>query len=751
VFYNTGNDTTIAELLECEPQDFPVYSELLTLPSEYFSGHDESSVLDSLNEFLRCRLSMGAYGFLNSDAFPTFEFIDIELDEITGDDYFSFDDDWYYDGCDYDDSRRLTHTNDYVYMGQMPPDDYFYMGQMPPDDYVDMSIYYGNIGDDLPNRDDYMNQNDDWSRNQNDYFYSMDDDGSNYYCSDDPYYQDDYFAKKPSGTVTIICDDKCHNGVFCRDILTQFTTELACLTKNTCRFMYWDAIHIDYEVEFQTGEQFESYTWLYQRDVEMRMERNFREYIKCRFEDDPRYDDWFFDVYGWIWDSTFNMICFSDCNTIPYCDALRLRRKEDSKDDLCYKKWIEVGDDERVITVYDYSIDYGSTANGLTGLFSYNVQSMSGDPIMRQYYGSWALSDLPALTSAQEATQASQLKNLMELYGFNEPDVNFNDVCTHLTYHIKCEENKRIIQIDMEIPNGNGFKANTIKNHFGNALQSLTLGINLQEPKDLPNTFFEIPGLITLTLRGRGKLIGSLPTSLGDLCELKNLDLNQCPFLGNDHEGIAGPIPSEIGLLPMKLIDLGCNKFTGEIPDEFYKDTDETPKFYKVITLNDNNFMGTISDDLNYMFTLTQLSLARNRFSGAFPSSLFLWKLKLLDAQKNRDPEITNCAQESASGNYGFTGPLPDILKNPLSKLEVVSLNDNCFTGTIPREIKWIENLKYLNLQNNDLTGAIPRQVVKCENLEVLLLGGNPQLDYYVHPKIREFLTERGVIHDLTW
>jgi Leucine-rich repeat (LRR) protein len=57
-----------------------------------------------------------------------------------------------------------------------------------------------------------------------------------------------------------------------------------------------------------------------------------------------------------------------------------------------------------------------------------------------------------------------------------------------------------------------------------------------------------------------------------------------------------------------------------------------------------------------------------------------------------------------------------------LSKLEVLDLRDNDFTG-LPAEVGQLSALKTLNLSNNPLTG-LPREIGQLQNLQLLDVSG---------------------------
>ena len=69
-----------------------------------------------------------------------------------------------------------------------------------------------------------------------------------------------------------------------------------------------------------------------------------------------------------------------------------------------------------------------------------------------------------------------------------------------------------------------------------------------------------------------------------------------------------------------------------------------------------------------------------------------------------------------------LTGSLKAEIRS-LSKLEVLNLSDNSFTG-LPAEVGQLQNLVELNLSNNSLTG-LPHEIGNLQNLRLLDLTGN--------------------------
>mmetsp|Transcript_16431 Transcript_16431/g.40124 ORF Transcript_16431/g.40124 Transcript_16431/m.40124 type:complete len:1462 (+) Transcript_16431:220-4605(+) len=248
-------------------------------------------------------------------------------------------------------------------------------------------------------------------------------------------------------------------------------------------------------------------------------------------------------------------------------------------------------------------------------------------------------------------------------------------------------------------------------------------------PGALPGSLLRnFPNLKVLKLAQAG-LTGPIPTELGRMSQLSNLDLGK--------NRLVGTIPEAIGDIPTLVeIQLNDNLLEGDIPVF-------SSQMLKAINLNDNvglrgrvdafieSFPALTMTEINCEDCILEGSLPRSiaRFKnleilrldkggiiqGSLPTQLAqLTKLRRLDVSRNvitgvipaQFRDLRTLEMLDLGNNY-LRGSIPAFLGD-LSNLKDVFLSNNLFSGTIPRRLGTLPQVKVMDISDNDLSGPIP-------------------------------------------
>ncbi|CAN6936865.1 unnamed protein product [Brassica oleracea] len=225
-----------------------------------------------------------------------------------------------------------------------------------------------------------------------------------------------------------------------------------------------------------------------------------------------------------------------------------------------------------------------------------------------------------------------------------------------------------------------------------------------------------LPHLLSLNISKNG-FQGSMPSSLGNMKSINNLDIS--------HNSFGGKLPRSFveGCYSLSILKLSHNKLSGEA-------FPESTNFTRVsqLSMDNNQFTGTIGQGLRRLRSLYMLDVSHNNLTGGIPSwigqNLFLGALQLSNNMLEGEipPSLFNIFSLQLldlSGN-GLSGGLPSEIsfRTPV----VLYLQDNNLSGPIPDT--FLANVVVLDLRNNRLSGNIP-EFINTQTTNILLLRGN--------------------------
>ncbi|XVE97055.1 hypothetical protein REPUB_Repub02eG0277500 [Reevesia pubescens] len=239
--------------------------------------------------------------------------------------------------------------------------------------------------------------------------------------------------------------------------------------------------------------------------------------------------------------------------------------------------------------------------------------------------------------------------------------------------------------------------------------------------------------VVVLNLENQ-KLVGSIPSSIGNLTFLTGINLGE--------NGFHGEVPQEIGrlwhqlssLAKLEILRLSVNYLTGTIPAWIGNFS-----FLRSLFLPVNNLQGNVPFELGQLSSLENFQVFENHLSGTVPASIYnissIQRFSVSQNQmhgqlpQNLGLTLPNLLLFAGSVN-NFTGSIPLSLANA-SGLLVIDFANNSLTGTVPGNLGSLAGLIRLNFDDNKLgTGEIGdlsflNFLSNCTALQVLGLAGN--------------------------
>ena len=173
-----------------------------------------------------------------------------------------------------------------------------------------------------------------------------------------------------------------------------------------------------------------------------------------------------------------------------------------------------------------------------------------------------------------------------------------------------------------------------------------------------------------------------------------------------DPAGYAGALSPAISkLTQLTVLDLSDNFFSGHLPTAI-----SSLSNLQILTLRSNSFSGPLPQAITTMKSLQSLDISHNFLSGSLPKTLTsLPNLRRLDLSYNRItgslPNLPSSLSELALRGNSLSGYLLKSCFNGLTRVEVVELSANAFTGTLQSWFFLLPALQQVNLANNSFTG----------------------------------------------
>ncbi|CAK9175090.1 unnamed protein product, partial [Ilex paraguariensis] len=201
-----------------------------------------------------------------------------------------------------------------------------------------------------------------------------------------------------------------------------------------------------------------------------------------------------------------------------------------------------------------------------------------------------------------------------------------------------------------------------------------------------------VTGLVLSTMG----LVGELTGDIGDLTELKSLDLSF-------NRGLTGTLTPRLGdLKSLNILILSGCEFSGNIPNELGNLAE-----LSFLALNSNYFTGGIPPSLGNLSKLYWLDLADNQLTGSLPVS----------AATTPGLDLLKKAKHFHFNNNKLSGTIPAQIFSPDMELIHVLFDGNQLNGRIPTTLGLVQTLEVLRLDRNGLTGDVPSNLKNLTNV----------------------------------
>ena len=226
--------------------------------------------------------------------------------------------------------------------------------------------------------------------------------------------------------------------------------------------------------------------------------------------------------------------------------------------------------------------------------------------------------------------------------------------------------------------------------------------------EELPDCWNIWPFLMLLDL-GTNKFTGNLPISMGTLSELRSLRLRK--------NNLSGTIPASLGnCTELETLDVGENELVGTIPIWI----GERLSSMLILILRSNKFHGFLPRELCNLASLQILDVAQNNLSGSIPRCISNFSAMVTVNSSYVQNSVwynTNSSTAAEDASLVTKGQMYEYNTN-LNLVRSIDLSKNNFSGEIPIEVTDFGALQSLNLSQNSFSGKIPEKIGAMRSLE---------------------------------
>lgn len=208
---------------------------------------------------------------------------------------------------------------------------------------------------------------------------------------------------------------------------------------------------------------------------------------------------------------------------------------------------------------------------------------------------------------------------------------------------------------------------------------------------------------------------------------LDDPNVNVVAGIDLNNADISGHFPSELGLLTdLALFHVNSNRFCGILPKSF-----SNLKLLFELDVSNNRLVGPFPECVLSICSLRYLDLRYNNFEGELPDKVFEKDFDAIFLNNNRFmstiPETLGSSKASVIvfANNNFTGCIPSSIGKMSSTLNEIVFSNNFLTGCLPPEIGMLANLTVFDIENNLFTGPLPKALAGLETVEELAIARN--------------------------